>query len=158
MQKCHHKERELISDSHDTWNEGEKPSVYCMGDLITGCQIQGPSINHANISYSNLVTVRNVVAARLCFHRRLWFCSGGGCVRGRGACMAGGMCGRGDVRGGEGACMAGEMATAADGTHPTGMHSSNEFHLNSISTGIWCIQTKIDLYPCWSLHICHSNL
>ena len=31
----------------------------------------------------------------------------------------GGMCGGG----GKGACMAGEMATAADGTHPTGMHS-----------------------------------
>ena len=29
-----------------------------------------------------------------------------------GACMAG-----------EGACIAGETATAADGTHPTGMHS-----------------------------------
>ena len=30
------------------------------------------------------------------------------------------MCGR---RVGLGACMAGEMATAAGGTHPTGMHS-----------------------------------
>ena len=48
-----------------------------------------------------------------------------------GACVAG----RGDVHGrwhvwqgcvciaGGGVCMAGEMATAADGTHPTGMHS-----------------------------------
>ena len=27
-----------------------------------------------------IFTVRNVVAARLCFHRRLWFCSQGGCV------------------------------------------------------------------------------
>ena len=25
---------------------------------------------------------------------------------------------------GEGACMAGETATATDGTHPTGMHST----------------------------------
>ena len=40
--------------------------------------------------------------------------------------MAGGMCGRGSMAGGvhgRGMCMAGEMATAADGTHPTGMHS-----------------------------------
>ena len=36
----------------------------------------------------------------------------------------GGMCGRGMcVYGREGACMAGKTATAADGTHPTGMHS-----------------------------------
>ena len=34
-----------------------------------------------------LITDRNVVAARLCFHRRLWFCSG------RGVCEMGGMCG-----------------------------------------------------------------
>ena len=34
----------------------------------------------------------------------------------QGACMAGGVHGRG-------ACMAGEMASAANGTHPTGMHS-----------------------------------
>ena len=33
----------------------------------------------------------------------------------------GGMHGRGHVW--QGGCMAGEMATAADGTHPTGMHS-----------------------------------
>ena len=36
----------------------------------------------------------------------------------RGACMVKETC----VVGG-GACMAGETATAADGTHPTGMHS-----------------------------------
>ena len=35
----------------------------------------------------------------------------------------GGVHGEGDMRGGGGACMAGETATAADGTHPTGMHS-----------------------------------
>ena len=35
-----------------------------------------------------------------------------------GACMVGGMCGRGDMRG-RGACVAGETATVADGTHPT---------------------------------------
>ena len=46
--------------------------------------------------------------------RHTW--QGGMC--GRGVCMAGGgMCGW------EGACVAGETATAADGTHPTGMFS-----------------------------------
>ena len=52
--------------------------------------------------------------------------AGGACIVGgmhgrgyawQGACMAGGMCG------GWGVCMAGETATAVDGTHPTGMHS-----------------------------------
>ena len=68
----------------------------------------------------------------------------GGCVTGEGVCMAegdmhgrgcawwGSMCGRGECMAGEhtwwgcawqGACVAGEMATAACGTHPTGMHS-----------------------------------
>ena len=42
---------------------------------------------------------------------------------GRGACM--GVCGRGACM--AGACMAGEMATAADGMHPTGMHSCFNF-------------------------------
>ena len=42
-------------------------------------------------------------------------CMVGGCVW-QGACMAGGMHGKG-------VCVAGEMATAADGTHLTGMHS-----------------------------------
>ena len=57
-----------------------------------------------------------------------------------GVCMAGGMHGGGHVWQGRhawqsvghawqggvcggGACVAGEMTTAADGTHPTGMHS-----------------------------------
>ena len=57
----------------------------------------------------------------------------------QGVCVAGGCAWWG-------ACIAGEMATAADGTHPTGMHSSIEFHLNSISTGICGIQTKIFIY------------
>ena len=39
-----------------------------------------------------------------------------------GVCVVGGMHGRG-VSGRRGAYMAGETATAADGTHPTGMHS-----------------------------------
>ena len=41
------------------------------------------------------------------------------------SCMAGGMHGGGHAwQGGHvlGVCMAGETATAADGTHPTGMH------------------------------------
>ena len=44
-------------------------------------------------------------------------------------CGRGGMCGRGRawlrgvLGGGGAACVAGETATAADGTHPTGMHS-----------------------------------
>ena len=53
-----------------------------------------------------------------------------GGMHGRGeACMAGGMHGREHVWQGAcmaGACVAGEMATAADGTHPTGMHSCYE--------------------------------
>ena len=71
----------------------------------------------------------------------------GGC---QGACVAGGhawqgVCGGGMHRGkaciperhawrGGGACVAGETATAADGTHPTGMHScslQNFYHLSS---------------------------
>ena len=50
---------------------------------------------------------------------------GGGCVW-QGTCMVG-VCVAGGVHGGgsvwHGVCMVGETATAADGTHPTGMHS-----------------------------------
>ena len=46
-------------------------------------------------------------------------CMAGGCAW-QGACMVGGVHGRG-------VCVAGEMATAADGTHPTGMHSCLTF-------------------------------
>ena len=51
---------------------------------------------------------------------------------GEGACMAAGVHGRGHVRQGvcmvggvhdKGACTAAETVTAADGTHPIGMHS-----------------------------------
>ena len=65
---------------------------------------------------------------------------GGSHARQMGACMAGGMCGRGACMVGGcawqrgwhawqgvcvvgGSCVAGETATEADGTHPTGMHS-----------------------------------
>ena len=44
----------------------------------------------------------------------------GACMAGR-ACMAGACMAGGCVW--QGACMARETATAADGTHPTGMHS-----------------------------------
>ena len=65
----------------------------------------------------------------------------------RGVCMAGGACvvvginGRGVCV--VGACVAGETATAADGTHPTGMHSCFEcalrlLVLHFISTSKLC--------------------
>ena len=73
---------------------------------------------------------------------------GGSCMAG-GACVAGecmvvgGMHGKGHVwqggmhAGGEGVgmcgrreCVAGEMATAADGTHPTGLHSCKHNYVN----------------------------
>ena len=38
-----------------------------------------------------------------------------------------GICGKGGVHG-KGACVAGETVTAADGTHPTGMHSCLNLH------------------------------
>ena len=68
------------------------------------------------------------------------FCPRGGACMVKGACMArggymaAGMCVGGCAWWGAcrvgGACMAGEMATAADGTHPTGMHSCcNCYHL-----------------------------
>ena len=48
-----------------------------------------------------------------------------GCVCGRGACVVGACMARG-------ACVAGETATAADGKHPNGMHSS--LHINFCRT------------------------
>ena len=56
-----------------------------------------------------IVTARNSscgkVISRILSHRAQG-------VNGRGGCVSG-----------KGACVAGETATAADGTHPTGMHS-----------------------------------
>ena len=43
------------------------------------------------------------------------------CSLGRGACVAGGMHGRGHAW--QGACMAGETGNEAGNKHPTGMHS-----------------------------------
>ena len=71
------------------------------------------------------ITARKQSLRRLCFHVCLSF-HGGRAWRGRGQ---GGMRRRGHawVVGGvhakEGGCVAGETATAAGGTHPTGMHS-----------------------------------
>ena len=49
---------------------------------LTGCKYSGC-----------FITARNEVGARLYFHRRLFFCPQWG-VRGRGACVTGGMHGR----------------------------------------------------------------
>ena len=60
----------------------------------------------------------------------------------QGTCMAGvvgggeGMHSRGHEWQG-GACVAGETATAADGTHPTGMHSCFEFCFTEIDLFIY---------------------
>ena len=71
-----------------------------------------------------LVTVRNIVAARLCFHRRLWFCSPGElCIP---ACTgADTLLGRHPPgrTPPPWADTPPPMTTAADSTHPTGMHS-----------------------------------
>ena len=74
------------------------------------------------ITQCQVITVRNSSCGKVMFSQACvknsvhW----GVCM---GGCMSGGTC----CRGGhvwQGACMtAGEMATAADGTHPTGMHS-----------------------------------
>ena len=46
----------------------------------------------------------------------------GACIA-EGACMMGGIRGRGGGVCGAGKCLAGETSTAADGTYATGMHS-----------------------------------
>ena len=83
-------------------------------------------------------------------------CGGGACVAGghawSGVCMAGGMHG-GDVclfQGGPcmvgwGACVAGEMATAADGTHPTAMHSC--WSCSYKSTDAYALFPTISIFP-----------
>ena len=78
-------------------------------------------------------SVRGGCMARGCAWQvgHVWL-AGGACVAGRHAwqgamCGRGhawqGVCGGGHCMAGGGACMAGETATAADGTHSTGMHS-----------------------------------
>ena len=71
-----------------------------------------------------LVTARNEVGARLYFHRRLWFCPGGCLVGGWGCLVLEGVCSGGSApRGVPGGDPPPGTATAAGGTHPTGMHS-----------------------------------
>ena len=74
--------------------------------------------------------------------------AGGACVAGGHACVCIWQCGMRSgghmhVRRGHawqgvcmagGACVAGERTTAADGTHPTGMHSCMSMHLNTLLT------------------------
>ena len=79
-----------------------------------------------------IITVRNSICGKIMFlHLSCQsFCLTGGGMHGReGAFVVGGVCGRGGGHG-KGVCMAGghacvavETATAADGMHPTGMHS-----------------------------------
>ena len=47
-----------------------------------------------------------------------------------------------------GACVAGETATAADGAHPTGMHSSYAYIplFVGLRRGIWCILSTLAFY------------
>ena len=62
----------------------------------------------------------------------------------QGVCMAVGMCGGGGGEEWQGVCMAGETATAADGTHPTGMHSCSQLFLRSLIT-----KTKLSIFFCY---------
>ena len=78
---------------------------------------------------NSLVIVRNSSYRKVMFSQVSVCPQGGvhgerGCVWQRGACMVKrGMQGKEEVMHGRGACVAGEMATAANGMHPTGMHS-----------------------------------
>ena len=78
---------------------------------------------------SRFITVRNSSCGKVMFSQVCQeFCPqvGGGAmcgggVHGRGLCMGQGHVWRGHAL--WGTCVAGETATAAEGTHPTGMHS-----------------------------------
>ena len=78
-------------------------------------------------------------------------CGQGACVAG-GACMAGGHAWQGVcmARGTcvARACVAGETATAAGGTHPTGMHSCFNLPLR-------CHRSMNTSPCCHSTHFCH---
>ena len=107
-----------------------------------------------------LNTARNEVGARLYFHRRLWFCRRGDAIP---ACIAGGIpaylaagvpglggawsggCAAGGVCSG-GAWWRPPMATAADGTHPTGMHYCFKFKIRLIRLGLSFQRTKIPAF------------
>ena len=107
----------------------------------------------------------------------------GGCSCQRGACMAkgcvhgqGGMCGRGyggcawqeDVHGrehawhrggmcgkGGGAYVAEESATAADGTHPTGMNSCFLFNMPNRNLVYWIVLKRniLDLRKTYAIYL-----
>ena len=66
-----------------------------------------------------IITVRNILAARLCFHRPLILFTGAG------------VCGNHPPPADSSPPL--EMATAADGTHPTGMHSCLRVRLHITS-------------------------
>ena len=76
---------------------------------------------------NTVITVRNVVAERLCFHRRLWFCSQG----------------EGEVYPSMHWVRPPPTATAADGTHPTGMHSC--FTLWELICTLFCYSESTQL-------------
>ena len=80
--------------------------------------------------------------------------------------ILGGVRGGGAWQGGyvfPGACMAGETATAADGTHPTGMHSCNKCDQPTIVI-LYCCDMgqndtigKIELNPSFVLSSVETN-
>ena len=81
-----------------------------------------PPLTYCKVCSMFFFTVRNVVAERLCFHRRLSFCSQGGCIL---ACT-----GADTLRQTPPLWQTHSpppTATAADGMHPTGMHSCFQF-------------------------------
>ena len=112
---------------------------------------------------SGMLIVHSSLLCRVC--RRgawQWGMHGSGAVHGwgvhgwQGACMAGGMRGKG-------ACVAGETATAADGTHPTGMHSCTYtgwehtkcFPSNDFLISIICPH---EVFQLWQNNLCGSSL
>ena len=70
----------------------------------------------------------------------------GGGMPSRGHAWWEGMHSRGHAWQGDGACVAGETATAADGTHPTGMDSCSHIFSLEIKINIWKIYTKVHSY------------
>ena len=111
-----------------------------------------------------LVTVLNVSCGKVMFSQAsvcLWkggvHGKGGACVaKGghawwKGVCISRGHTWQGGMHGREwqGACVAEETATAADGTHPTGMHSCSTFVRSSMTSGFCCCVGQDNfLNPC----------
>ena len=118
-----------------------------------------------------IFTARNEVAAKLCFHRRLWFCSqgGGGMHDGghmwKGACVVGGMHGGGEHVW-QGACMAGGV----HGGHvwhrawmTGGMHDRRDSHCSGRYAPYWnAFLFKIKIIEAlklsFQIKICHILL